>query len=238
MEELLKNAVVLEVDGPDVHPGTADAPAILDLASAFFGLMQGAVKEDSAELTFKGLHIVDKCMAIVVPVNNVSLAKMYAEDAHEMIRVSDSEVAKRARGALKRLGEGISVKVAADGWERAIELPVRAVRPVDSILCMRARPVRAGGAHPTVRFEGLGEEPFTLSVTAEQARSLGSLLYREVEIVADVTRNVDFTIDRGRLRSFEEVADVDPVPLWRDWYRSVGGDEWDRIVDIEAELGR
>lgn len=91
---------------------------------------------------------------------------------------------------------------------------------MDLLLSIRAKPIHVGGEKPTAHFESPFEEPFTLSITKEDARRLGALLYQDVDIEAEVVRDVEGKIESGKLLTFEVVEDVDPRPAWREWHQT------------------
>lgn len=235
-EELtLDRRVVLELDGPGVFPETVDAALVLELAAAFFALVQGNAVEDAAPIALRGIEILDKCVAIAVPVDAIELVLPYTEAARLQL-IGEQEpprglttIAERGRSALRRLPEDHTAKIITGTWTRALSLPKpRDVQPLDSILSIRAVPLRIGGINPLARFRSEFEpEPFTLSVTESLARKLGPYLYKEVDIEAKVGRSADGTIERGRLEEFEPVEGGDPRPAWRAWFESVGGNEWE-----------
>lgn len=228
-------SVALELDGPGVSPETVDAPLLFELAAAFFLLLQGNAEDAATPITLRGVHIIDKCLRLAVPVEHLEQARQFAEDAmRQMVGEQDPPrglglVADRGRSALGKLQPDQTAKIVVGKWERPLALPKQddVILPNDSILSVRAVPVRVGGAKPLIRFKSmLEDEPFTLTATEEQARKLGALLYKEVDIDALISRAADGTIDGGKLVSFEPVIDGDPRPAWREWFKSVGGEEW------------
>ena len=103
---------------------------------------------------------------------------------------------------------------------------------------IRARPIRAGGVSPAVRFSADGEPAdFTLPCSAELSRELGAQLYREVEIEASIVRAADGHIESGELLGFAAVAsDEDPAGAWERWFE-INGKGWDD-ESVEAYMGR
>ena len=59
--------------------------------------------------------------------------------------------------------------------------------------------------------------------TEEQARKLGTELYREVELEALIERGKDGVINGGKVLDFHPVDNdcVEPWDAWRKWYREV-----------------
>lgn len=83
---------------------------------------------------------------------------------------------------------------------------------------------------------------FSLKVTPDQARAIGANLGKELEIEAHVGRFEDYTgpttIGGGRVIAVHELSNEDPIDAWKKWFHACGGDIWDKVEDIEKELGR
>lgn len=229
----LSEYVVLEIDGPEAHPQTLEAPAILELAAAFFQLLMANADDDGERLSLTNVAILDKCVAIVARPDRFDVARMCVDDALRQISGSDppkggAVFVDRTRAAVRRLAPELHAKVIFGTWSRDVVVDgEEAAEPLDSILSIRAIPIRIGGRRPAVRFRSELEEDFTLDTTKDLARSVGAHLYREIDIEAAVRRAADGSIFSGRLTSFDLVETGDPRPAWRDWFLSVGGDESD-----------
>jgi hypothetical protein len=105
-------------------------------------------------------------------------------------------------------------------------------------LSVRATIVRVVDDPPFVELDSPSESaPFTLQLSSALARSLGSLVHREVDVVAVVHRSEAGEIQGGRLDSFDAVDDRLALSAWRRWYVENASD-WDAVVDVEAALGR
>lgn len=229
----LDQYVVLEIDGPGVSPKTVDAPALLEFAAAFFQLLKANADETAEPLSLTHVQVIDKCAAVIVMPDNLELARACADEAVRQVAGSDppkgaKELVGRVHSALRQLPSEQRARVLIGSWLRHIVTELAATAdPLDSILAIRATPIRVGGSRPAVRFRSHLERDFTLDTTREIARSIGAHLYREVEIEATVRRDADGSIGSGRLRSFEPVATGDPRPAWQEWFRSVAGDDLD-----------
>jgi len=229
----LDQYVVLEIDGPGASPETVDAPALLEFAAAFFQLLKANADEAAEPLSLTHVQVIDKCAAVIVRPDNIALARACADEAIRQVAGSDpprglGQLVNRVQAALRQLPSEQRAQVLIGPWRRhVLTEPDTTAQPMDSILAIRATPIRVGGRQPAVRFRSYLEEDFTLNTTREVARLIGTHLYREVEIEATVRRAADGTIDGGRLVSFEPVETGDPRAAWREWFRSVGGDEWD-----------
>lgn len=228
----LDRFVVLEIDGPGASPELLDAPALLEFAAAFFQLLKANADDSEEPLVLNHVAIIDKCAAVIALPDRLDVAKACAEDAVRQIAGGEPPkggvaLVERARASVRRLSSEQRAKVIVGPWRReVVAAPSSIPEPLDSILSIRATPIRVGGRRPAVRFRSDMEEDFTLDTTQDIARSIGVHLYREVEIDALIRRATDGTISAGKLNAFEPVETGDPRPLWREWFRSVGGDEW------------
>jgi hypothetical protein len=242
----LNDYLVLEVDGPGVSPETVDPVILLELAASFFRLVEANAEEDLAEsFSLRDLYVLDKCVCFASRPTSLAEGKLFANAAAMQIAGSEpprggADAAARARRIVGRLPFDQHVKVMAGGWERMIELPGSVEEPpMAERTSFRATPYRVGGkTRPTARFKARAHQDFTLHGREDLLRALARQLYLEVEIVARIRRGNDGEIETGELLSFEAVEDVDPRTAWREWFRSVGGDLWDHVADIEAELAR
>jgi hypothetical protein len=224
--------VVLEIDGPGATPSDVDAAALLEFAAAFFQLLKANAEEHEETLSLTHVMIVDKCVAVVARPDRIDVAKRCADEAVRQISGGEppkrgTALVDRARASVRRLPAEQRAKVFVGPWHRdVVAEPSKDPEPLDSILSIRATPIRIGGRKPAVRFRSdLEDDDFTLETTQEIARKIGAHLYHEVEIDAIVRRGSDGAIEKGKLNTFEPVETGDPRPAWREWFRSVGGDE-------------
>ena len=236
----------VEIDGDGVNPDTVDARSTLELASAYFDLLVRVARLRGAEVELKGLQVVSKCIALATVPTSLPEAREAAAEAQDYVAGREEPhgvvvAVRRVRDAVRALPLGHVAKVIIGPWQR--QLPrdgdVPRVPPYASVM-VRARPVRVGGTNPRVRFKSESEETeFSLEVTEEQARELGSLLYREVDIAATVWRDENDAIRGGRLEDVFAVADAhdDLRTVMRRWLKE-NAPQWDDIDDIEAELKR
>jgi hypothetical protein len=237
--------LLLEIDGPDVHPYKVDVRAALALAHRYVDLVVALADEDAAELQFTGLQVLDKCVAFELASNEPDLARREAKRANRCVAGAESvppgalTATRELRTALRRLPPTHVVHLKVGTFREEVKLAAASpILSAEAQVSLRAVPLRAGGTTPAVRFESKSEErPFTLEVSKELARMVGRFLYSEIDIVALVKRDEEGLIESGRLVSFEPVTDDDATAAWRDWYAH-NASEWDTVKDVEGELGR
>ncbi|MDC0722550.1 hypothetical protein [Nannocystis bainbridge] len=229
--------LLLELDGPGLEPSTVKTATLLELAAAFFALVEANAEMQEKSLDLVGLEVFNKCVAIAAKPSDLRFAREMAELSRRQIGGSEElprgtkERVDRARNAMRRLAPGEVARVQIATWSRPLKAIEQDVAPpLDSLLSIRARPIRIGGKQPIIRFESRLEEDFSLQTDQTTARKLGPYLYREIEIEAKVSRDLDGTIATGRLMNFEPLdEDVDPQRVWRDWYRAVNDPEKGRL---------
>jgi hypothetical protein len=103
---------------------------------------------------------------------------------------------------------------------------------------LRVVPLRVGGKGPTVQLSCDGEdEPFTVEASLADARALGSLLQRAVDVTLTLRRDHAGRIDAGRILEVSPLDEGDPGDAWRRWF-AADAVSWDEVDDIQAELGR
>ncbi|MFN0248751.1 MAG: hypothetical protein ACKV2T_17815 [Kofleriaceae bacterium] len=237
--------IVLRVDGGGWHPSTADPGAILTLAAAYVEGLRAVAKASELQFTLKGVTIRDECVAIGIGVDRVAPAIEAAKELSTALltRASlqgTSMVVERIRAALQSLPPNVSATIkVGKRWQRKLEPDAGPAlsEPVGELTTLRARPIRAGGVTPAVRFSAEGEREFTLPCTEELSRELGAHLYREVEIEASIIRTADGHIEDGQLIGFAVVnTDEEPAEAWERWFK-INGSGWND-ESVEAFIGR
>jgi len=245
-QESSAKEIVLRVDGGGWHPSTADPATILTLAAAYVEGLRAVAKASELQFTMKGIEIRDECVAIGIGVDRVSAAVDAAKELSAALvsRATaqvTSSVVDRIRAALQSLPPEVSATVkVGKRWQRKLEPDGATARaaPVGELATIRARPIRAGGVSPAVRFSADGEPAdFTLPCSADLSRELGAQLYREVEIEASILRGADGHIESGELLGFVVVdSDEDPAGAWERWFK-INGKGWDD-ESVEVFLDR
>jgi len=197
--------LVLEIDGPGLHPSSVDALSFLELASAYFALVAAEATRSGCTLRFAGIEIRDKCAA--PPRGGADQVRRFQKAA----RLYDQP--------------GHSIAAMGADWKVPISVSKETrVRPMDSLETLRAKTLRAGGHEPAVRFSSVLErDEFTLHASEDLARALAKHLYREVEIMAQLERGRDGAILAGKVLSFEpiDVSCEDPWVAWEQWHQAL-----------------
>jgi len=231
----------VEVAGEGVEPETVDARAMLELAAAYFEMLAKVAHEP---LTFRGLAIENKCIALASWPSSLEIARSAALDAEayltQQIEPDPSlrDSLRRVRAARRALPSGQTAKVIIGPWERRIEVPEDAREQWPrAVTSLRAMVMRVGGLKPRVMFQsGSEDSAFSLEVSIDQAHALGGLLYREVDIVASIARSPeDRRIRGGILDEFVVVDDGDARAAWTKWLAD-SAPQWSEVRDIEALL--
>jgi hypothetical protein len=238
---------LLELDGPGVAPGNVDTLLLLRLAEASFRLAIKLSEAGKTGLSFQGLRVLDKCVAIAAVPNNLRAAKLAGTTAIQIVSGSASiprgceDIVDDVRVNLRRLPPAHTAKLIAGGWSRrmvAPEIP-SADRPWERTE-LRVRPIRVGGAGIAPRATLTSDSepmPFLLDATRDQARRLGAVLYKEIDVVLDVCRDIDGRISQGKVVDVQELGDDEPVTAWREWF-AANGEEWNEVENVLEGLGR
>lgn len=247
MELVRDTDFLIEVDGANVDPGNVDSIRLLALASSYLQLVVRLGAEEGVPVSFKGLRVIDKCVAIKVEPNDPVNAQDMAEATGSLLAESAEPpkglamLVQQVQQSVRQLPKGQVAKVIMGPWQQRLQVPLHLPTPPDSrsIEVIRARVMRTGGKTPTVRIQGvLSGEWLTLEVTSEQAQALGRHLYGEAEFDVVVWRSHEGRATKAKLMDFEIVdASVDPTEAWRKWF-APHAVYWDQVEDIEEELRR
>jgi hypothetical protein len=237
--------LLVELDGPGVSPDTVDTLALLTLAETYFRLIGKVAEASNMSLTFQGLRVLDKCVAVSATPNNQELAQLVSVRALRIISGEESPprgtevLTSNLRSCLRSLPTG---HVARTRWGKRshplVAPPLPSQEHPWETVELRVIPIRVGGADPGARLRSASEgHEFTVSATAEHARRLGAMLYSEVDVELEVCRDFEGRIERGRVVEVHAVSDAEPATAWRQWFRA-NAPEWDEVDDVGAELGR
>lgn len=236
---------VLELDGPDTHPGSVDPAKFLAFASAYFELVKAIGNDEGIEVAFAGLQVNDKCIEIVSRPDNMDKAEVLASESARLIS-SDGlggYLGKRVdsfRAALLAFSDRHFAKVSAglatyDLTARRGDHPENGPYAVED---MRVMVLSAGGDRPTAHLRNvLDRELFVSKVSKEQARAVAAHLYEEMDVIVTACRNAAGKIVTCTLDEFTPLSDADPTEAWREWFRP-HREFWDNVTDIESALGR
>lgn len=235
----------IRFDGPEIHPHTVDALKALEVVSAYLAFLQEIARSEGQSLSFTGIEIIDECTLFKTSPSEPAVAETATRQATAFLsrnahppQGTQGKLA-RMRDALAALPAGYTTTALYGTWHEP--LVVAKEDPVDrpyARVSLRAVPIRVGGMTPTVHFRSGSElRRFTLTVTEEQARTLGASLYNEVDIVALVARDHNGFIQEGTLEEFHTLDPGDPRSAWEAWFKA-NAEDWEDVEDVEHELGR
>jgi hypothetical protein len=247
MARARSSKVLVELDGPGVSPKNVDAVTLLRLAEAYFVLLTKLADAKGKGLSLTGLAVLDKCVALESKSSDAYVARFFGEMAVRIVSGKEvppfglEGVLNDVRTALRSLPATHVAKVRAGGARaRRLRLPKDAELGSYAweTLALRSTVVRVGGRDPRAQFLSASEATsFTLSVTTEEARSLGAKLYLPLELEARVLRDEEGRISQGAVVRFTVLDDRDPADAWREWFADIASD-WAEVDDVNAELGR
>ena len=235
---------MFEMDGPGVTPKTVDTLQLLQLADACFRMAVKVAEASQMGITFQGLRVLDKCVAVAATPSSPKVARFSAAKVRRLVDGSEDapsgaenllrDVRRGLRGlrphvtAGFRIGEvpytfrSPDIPIAESPWERTE---------------LRVVPIRVGGRNLTAELASNSEAgTFIVETSLEVARVLGASLRNELDVVLDVCRDIDGAIQRGKIIEAFPLQDGDPQDVWKAWFAEA--QEWDDIEDVGEALGR
>lgn len=237
---------MLEVDGPDLHPTTIDTHAAIALADAFVHLLDKAAEAYGASLGLRGFQVIDKCHCTVIKTSDPKAARTIVEHVETIIgggRVPPvkglAPAANKLRTVLRKFGPGHSFKLSLGEWERVLD-PQDSPQDLmpESVTTLRARLVRIGVSPDRAKFEAGSElDPFTLSITRDQALAWSRFLGQDVDIEVSIKRGPLDNIEDGYVLNLYPMDNNASPDAWLEWLTS-NGRHWDDVEDHLKELGR
>jgi hypothetical protein len=243
--EIAEDDVLIELDGPNVHPDTVDTQVLLRLAEAYFRLLGKVSEAKKIGVTLVGLSVVDKCAAVMSRSSNGAGARLLTDyaiqivDGSELAPYGTEMAANDVRASLRGLPAGYQAKARAGSWERPLRLADERLRQFGwEEVELRVRVVKVGGVRPRAHFDSDSEAaPFVLSLSEDDAMELGKRLYQTVDIEARLVRDHSGEIEDGEVIAVHLLSDEDPKEAWRSWFRRAGR-RWGGVTDVLKELGR
>jgi hypothetical protein len=238
-----REAITVELVGPEMETETADPVVVLSFATAYFkALAHVAEARLGRDLDLHGLTVIDKCVGVASTGARTLLPRAIAVLDDALMDPFERDETVRLLGRARRsLPNDVLAKVfVGDNAAREI----RAVEPFRGKLVevadFQAYVYRVGGHPPSVdlidKSDANGTK-VTLTGTGDDIKNLSKHLYGLVNVVAEVDTNQLTEKRTGRLLGFEPVLDVDPITAWREWFAN-NVPEWNEVDDVEAELGR
>jgi hypothetical protein len=217
----------IEIDGEGVAPDAVDASALLRIATSVVDLVERLAVEKGSTVCFGSIKVVDKCAALAVGSDNPRIVKSAVPEV-QLVLVGDRPAPRGGQGSADTLRSALR-KLSPDQrvalLQRKIKQPL-VIRDVDgpkstAITSFRARLIKIGGKNPTAQFRSAFQDRITLEMKREVAIRIGALLYREMDIVAQVSYTSELDIKRGTLLEFTVVDESrDPVAELRAWYEN------------------
>lgn len=234
----------IELDGDGVSPSTVEARSLLDLASTLIELIGELGKDADQPVTFRGLAVQDKCIALATTVSPPDMAEDLSREALVLVAGQDSvdrgfvELVARARQAVNALPLGITPRIIVGSWSGVVKsAPSHDFGLTKEVTELRVRVVRAGGAGRMVRLHSVSEpKDFSLHASEELCRKLGAHLYQDVDVVAEILRTANGVIDGGEVHDVFEVLGSGGGDF-RTWLADAAGD-WAGVTDVLKEIGR
>jgi len=238
--------LLFELDGPGVSPATVDSLVLLQFADACFRMAVKVAEVNKIGLTFQGLRVVDKCVAIGATPSNGKAARLTAAKIKRLVQGVDDppsgteSLLEEVRRCVRALKPQVTAAFRVGKVAYRIQAPNTPVAesPWETTE-LRVIPIRAGGRDPTAELVSDSEVgSFILKTSEENARLLGAALYREIDVIVEICRSFDGLIERGKI---VEVMPVDqesnPTETWRAWFADEGK-EWEDIEDVGEALER
>lgn len=237
-----------EIRGAGVRPERFDVPAALGAATAYLALLQRVAEIRNERLCFTGMRIEPGSVAFKFQVDEPVIARTVAKDAKEYLegrRLPPRGVTTRVREVhswVERLPEGYTAHVRVANFESEVaRRGQNQMGPRAEWVELRIIVMRVGGKPPKLAAFNEVEGGFTCAISEEQqAQAIARNLYREVDMSAEIVRDIDGKIVDGTLISFHEIDEIEgeaEADAWRAWFSEAGGD-WDEVEDIEVELER
>jgi hypothetical protein len=245
-----RSELLFELDGPNVGPETVDSVALLRLADVWFRLTMKVAETAKLGLTLRGIRVVNKCVAIAVTPSNGRAASLATKRTLRVVKGEDDpmkgaeSLVAELRAGLRGLPPDVKANVRLGKVLHAVrppKLPV-AETPWEQTE-LRVRPIRVGkrGEHEERQSVELASDSeigtFTLDASLDDARRLGAMLRRDVDVEVEVCRDIDGYIDRGRVLKVILLEGNDDAEAWRSWFATNAG-EWENVENVREELGR
>jgi hypothetical protein len=237
--------LLFELDGKGLTPETVDTLALLRLAEEWFRLAVKTAEASHVGLSFSGLRIREKCVAVAATPSDYGSARRATAKVLRMVAGKEDvsrgteTLVRDFRKDLRSLPAGYSahVRLGKEVHKLTVASIPLAERPWERIE-LRVRPIRVGGQEPTVLLVSQSEAgPFTVETTIANARKLGAALHEDIDVTLDVCRGPDGQIAEGRVVEVFQLEDGNAVSGWRDWFAE-NASEWNDVGNVLDELDR
>ncbi len=206
-------------------PENADPVQVLSFVTAYLESLVAVAEDLGEHISIAGLELREGSVEIVMHVDKLPPVQFAARELAKAMTLGDLPAPlKRLRAAIARFPDDVHADVRVGKWTGAIERSLRSEQPLRELSTLRAQLIRVGGIRPAVRLRS-EDRDFSLEADALVLRELGPLLYREIEIEAEVERDDVGNITDGRVISYSVLDDGEPVDAWQKWFDSTAG-EW------------
>ncbi|MBL8956233.1 MAG: hypothetical protein JNK82_36005 [Myxococcaceae bacterium] len=218
--------LLVELDGADATPNAVDAKAVLELGAAYLDLLERVARADGRPISFKGIAVVDKCVAFKVQVSDPVAAQAAVTNSSRLVYGGAAvpqglvSAVERLRKAIRERDDAGQQVTALVGRKKSVLrlADARTLLPPEASLTVRARVVQVGGEHPRAKFESGSEAAsFALRLTEQLATELAAHLYKIVDIEAVARRDPEGNIVDGRLDRFHPVVARDQFHRLTRW---------------------
>lgn len=225
-------------DDGELTPDNADPVQVLAVAAAYLESLQAVAADSAVAFHVEGIALRTGSVELAFRVDKLATTKKLAREVAAALLEPDAPPPiRRLRTALSRLPTHVHAQVQVGRWESRVDPdPVVHEQPLRELTTLRGQLIRVGGVTPAVRLRDSEGRDFSLEASKDDLRALGTQLYREVEIEAEVERDERGEIAAGRVLGFAMVTDEDPADAWQKWFDENTG-TWDD-ASVEAVLGR
>lgn len=211
-----RGEVIVEIDGPGVHPTEVDAVNALEYLTAQLAAIEAAAEEIGEPFTLSSVEIRDKCMQIVCkgPAEAAVRASHRAADGMRDPEFASDDAApvyrraNKARAALPAVYHALVIV----GDDRIVIERVDAVAPprLTEHTELRGRVVKAGGSkkHRVELRLTHPKKTIPLGVDRAMCLALGASLYKLIDAEVVVTLDKDLTPVSGRLIDYALVDET------------------------------
>lgn len=205
-------AIVIELDGPQVDPDTVNGPLLIELAHTYLQLLRRTAERDNLPLEIRpGIEVVDKCAGFRIEAVEAHVRRVH-RPAMDAVAANTNLGQPLAR-LIKRLPPFITAACFLSTEQKSLPITTQTapVRPSywELAHARRVRIIRAGGERPArVRIHDYSSDSrYNLVTTPALAAAAGHMLFD------DVLADVEFRYDIASLLILEGRLVAEPVRM-------------------------